>query len=103
MQKNTTVVWTRRTDGGENTTKCSFTWTCGGKEKQRGQRKIWMENVMEDLEEKNTDLTSIVPIGNGQSNECYGQDITNCRMISRPNDQNTNYHGTRMTPIGRLN
>jgi len=58
--------------------------------------KIWMENVTEDLQEKNTDLTRTAPIGNGQSNERYGQDITNCQMIS--NDQNTNYHGTRMTP-----
>src|SRR6218665_1531789 len=33
--KETTLAWTRGTDGGEQTTKCSFTWTCEGKEKQR--------------------------------------------------------------------
>src|SRR6218665_906285 len=35
QEKGTTVVWTRGTDGWEKTTKCSFTWTCRGKEKQR--------------------------------------------------------------------
>ena len=88
--------WTRKTDGGEKTTKCSFPWTCGGKEKQ------WEKE--EDLDVKcqgrpareNTDLTRIARTGNGQSNERYGHDITNYQMIS--NDQNTNYHGTRMTP-----
>src|SRR6218665_996183 len=35
QEKETTVVWTRGTDGGEKTTKCSFTWTCRGKEEQR--------------------------------------------------------------------
>ena len=54
-----------------------------------------MDNVREDLQEKNNDLTRIAPNGNGQSNGRYGQDITNCQMIS--NDQNINYHGTRMT------
>ena len=29
------MVWTPGTDGGEKTTKCSFTWTCRGKEKLR--------------------------------------------------------------------
>ena len=49
------MVWTRGKDGGEKT-KCSFTWTCRGKEKQR---KTWMDNVREDLKEKNIDLTRI--------------------------------------------
>src|SRR6218665_3387893 len=35
QEKETTVVWTRGKDGGEKTTKCSFTRTCRGKEKQR--------------------------------------------------------------------
>ena len=35
QEKETTVVWTRGKDGGEKITKCSFTWTCRGKEKQR--------------------------------------------------------------------
>jgi len=67
-----------------------------GKRSRGGRGISWMENVREHLQDKNTDLTSIAPIGNGQSNECYGQDISNCQMIS--NDQNTNYHETRMTP-----
>ena len=29
------MVWTRGKDGGEKITKCSFTWTCRWKEKQR--------------------------------------------------------------------
>jgi len=54
------VVWTCGTDGGRKTTNRGFTWTRGGKEKQKGgQRKIWMDNVREHLKEKNIDLTRI--------------------------------------------
>src|SRR6218665_2898077 len=35
QEKEITVVWTRGKDEGEKITKCSFTWTCRGKEKQR--------------------------------------------------------------------
>src|SRR6218665_3059695 len=57
QEKETTVVWTRGTDGGEKTTKWSFAWT-GRQKKNRGrQRKTWMDNVREDLKEKNIDLT----------------------------------------------
>src|SRR6218665_2993007 len=38
-RKETTVVWTRGTDGGEKTKKCSFTSACRGKEKQRATEK----------------------------------------------------------------
>ena len=41
----------------KKTTNRGFTWTRGGKEKQRETRKIWMDNVREDLREKNIDLT----------------------------------------------
>ena len=50
------MVWTCGADVGGMTTNHSFTWTCGGKEKQR---EIWMDNVREDLNEKNIDLTRI--------------------------------------------
>src|SRR6218665_3750300 len=35
IKKRTPVVWTCGADGGGKTTNCSFTWTCGWKEKQR--------------------------------------------------------------------
>ena len=50
-----TVVWTRGTDGGEKTTKCSFTWACRGKEKCFSKTNTWVY-----LKEKNIDLTRIV-------------------------------------------
>src|SRR6218665_824067 len=58
--KETTVVWTLGKDGGEKITKCSFTWTCREGKRSRGrQRKTWMDNVREDLKERNIDLTRI--------------------------------------------
>jgi len=55
MNMNTIVVWTRGTDGGEKTTKCSFTWACRGKEKCFSKTNTWVY-----LKEKNIDLTRIV-------------------------------------------
>src|SRR6218665_2628689 len=34
-RRQTTVIWTGGKAGGEKITKCNFTWTCRGKEKQR--------------------------------------------------------------------
>ena len=59
QEKETAVVWTRGTDGGEKTKNAVLHGLVEGKRSRGRQRKIWMDNVREDLKEKNSDLTRI--------------------------------------------
>ena len=56
-QKKTYMLWTRGKDGRKKTTKCSTGLACDRRKKQR-QRKRWMDNVKEDLEEKGIQLST---------------------------------------------
>ena len=59
QEKETPVVWTCGSDGGRKTTNRGFTWTCGGKEKQRETEEDLDGQRQGKPERENIDLTRI--------------------------------------------